>query len=193
MSVSTASHSPVLADVVGGTRARSAALVVAGTAFIAVASQVIIPLWFTPVPLSLSTFAVLLTGAALGPARAAMATVLYVGLGVAGAPIFAEQAAGWAFASFGYALGYIPAAILVGYLARRRADRSLLSTIAMTLLGSLVIYAVGAPWLMAFAQTEVAGAIQLGVLPFVVGDIIKAAAAALVLPTAWKLIDRNRD
>ncbi len=192
MSTTTAFRQPVLADLIPRTRARDAALVLAGTAFLIVAGQIAIPLWFTPVPLSLATFAVVLNGAALGPARAALGTMLYLGVGVAGAPIFAGQGSGWAFASFGYIVGYVPAAIVVGLLARRRADRSVFATIATAGLGSLLIYAAGLPWLIGFLGVDLATGLELGVYPFLVGDALKAIAAALLLPSAWKLVDQHR-
>lgn len=192
MSATAVNPSPVLADLVPGARIKDAALVLSGTVFLTVAGQIAIPLWFTPVPLSLATFAVLLSGAALGPARAGLSVLLYIAIGVAGAPMFADQASGWAFASFGYILGYLPAALVVGVLARKRADRSLLATVAMACLGSVIIYAAGLPWLMGFLDVDLATGLELGVYPFLAGDIIKAIAAALLLPTTWKLINTTR-
>jgi len=182
---------PVLADLIPGTMAGDAVLVLAGTGLLTIAGQVAIPLWFTPVPLSLASFAVLLSGAALGPVRVAVSASLYLALGVAGAPIFAAQGSGWAFASFGYIVGYIPAAIAVGALARRRADRSVLATAGAACLGSLFIYAAGVPWLMAFLKVDFVTALGLGVFPFLLGDAVKAAAAALLLPATWKLIGHH--
>ncbi|RIJ71269.1 biotin transporter BioY [Nakamurella silvestris] len=184
------SSAPVLADLIPGAKVRDAVLVLGGTGLITVAGQIAIPLPFTPIPLSLATFAVILTGAALGPARAAGSALLYLALGVAGVPLFAHQASGWAFASFGYIIGYVLAAVLVGHLARRRADRTVAATVAMAALGSLVIYAVGLPWLMSYVGVGLGKGLSLGVTPFLIGDLIKAVAAALVLPAAWKIVDR---
>ncbi|MDZ7677377.1 MAG: biotin transporter BioY [Acidimicrobiales bacterium] len=194
MTAATTTTAPgrlVLADLIPASRTRDVALVLGSTAFLIVAGQVAVPLWFTPVPLSLATFAVLLSGATLGPVRAALSTTLYLALGVMGAPIFASQTSGWSFASFGYIVGYVLAAIAVGALARRHADRSVLTTFAAACLGSLLIYAAGLPWLMAFLDVDLATGLELGVYPFLAGDAIKALAAALLLPTAWKLVDRN--
>ena len=180
----------VLADLIPASRTRDITLVLGATAFLIVAGQIAVPLWFTPIPLSLATFAVLLTGATLGPPRAVLSTTLYLAIGVAGAPIFASQTSGWAFASFGYIVGYLLAASVVGSLARRGADRSVLTTFAAACLGSLLIYAAGLPWLMAFLGVDLATGLELGVFPFLVGDAIKALAAAFFLPTAWKLVNR---
>lgn len=179
---------PVLVDLLPGQRLRDALVIAGGTAFVAIASQVVIPLWFTPVPLSLATFAVLLTGAALGPARAAVALGLYVVLGLMGAPVFAGFASGWAFASFGYILGYLVAATVVGYFARQRADRHVVGTAATVIAATGLVYAAGVPWLMAYLGVDFATALGLGVYPFVVGDVLKAVAAAALLPAAWKLV-----
>lgn len=183
---------PVLADLGSRSRVRDAALVLSGTALIAGFSQLIVPLPFTPVPLSLSTFAVLLTGLALGPFRALLSTVLYLALGTAGLPIFAEQGSGWAFASYGYVVGYIAAAVLAGVAARRGADRSPLATIGAATLATVAVYAFGVPWLMVSLQVGLPQALALGVLPFLIGDAIKATAAALLLPGTWRLIGRER-
>ena len=190
MSIATLPARPVLGDLLPGARVRDAALVLTGTAFLAVAAQVAIPLWFTPVPLSLATFAVLLNGAALGPARGGLSVLLYAVMGIVGVPIFADHATGWHFASFGYVLGYLPAALAVGALARRRADRSLLGTIGLGCLGAVIVYAVGVPWLMGFAHVDLMTGLRLGAFPFLVGDALKAVAIALLLPGTWKLIDK---
>ncbi|MFJ2368342.1 biotin transporter BioY [Microbacterium sp. NPDC087665] len=192
MSASVAPSRPalVLADLVPGARVRDVALTLAGTAFITVAGYIAIPLPFTPVPLSLATFAVLLTGAALGPARGATSALIYLVLGVGGVPLFASGNAGWAFSSFGYIVGYVIAALLVGSLARRRADRTVLSTIGLAGLGSLTIYACGVPWLAGFVGVDLATAITLGVVPFLIGDAIKIVAMAGLLPGTWRLVDR---
>lgn len=188
---------PVLADLIPAdsrqrARVRDALLTLAGTAFIAVAGVVIIPLPFTPVPISLATFAVLLTGAALGPLRGGASAGLYLALGVVGVPLFAGGSSGWAFSSFGYIIGYVAATLLVGILARHRSDRNVFSTLGLATLGSLVIYACGVPWLAAFLGVDFVTALTLGVVPFLIGDAIKIAAMAALLPGTWRLVDRTR-
>lgn len=185
----SAPTTPVLVDLLPKSRVKDAALIVAGTALLAVASQILVPLWFTPVPLSLATFAVLLVGASLGPARAALSVGLYMAVGIAGVPVFAGFASGWGGASFGYVFGYLAAAIAVGALARRGADRTVLGTVGAAVIGSALIYAFGVPWLMAATGVGFGQALVLGVVPFLVGDALKAAAAAALLPSTWKAID----
>ncbi len=203
MSVSTL-PAPVLADRVFGTRAgtlfgtipvarvRDVALIAGAVAWLWAAGNVVIPLPFTPVPLSLATFAVLLAGAALGPVRAGLATALYLVIGVTGAPMFAGGASGWMFASFGYILGYVAASVLVGYLARRRADRSVGSTALLAVSSTTVIYLFGLPWLMGFLGVGLSEGLALGVVPFLIGDAIKAVAAAVLLPVTWRLLGEGR-
>ena len=94
------------------------------------------------------------------------------------------------FASFGYLLGFVLAAALMGRLARQGADRKVLPAIGLGLLGGAVIYAAGVPWLMAFLDVSSTQALALGVTPFLIGDVIKAVLVAVVLPGAWALIGR---
>lgn len=189
---------PVLADLLprAGTRARAVladvVLVLAGTLLVAGLSQVLVPLPFTPVPLSLGTFGVLIVGATLGPLRATASLLVYVIAGIAGVGWFAGGASGWHFASFGYLLGMVLAATLVGALARRGADRSVWRTTLAGLLGGVVVYALGLPWLMAFLGVDLATGLALGVVPFLAGDAIKAVLAALLLPGTWALVNRLR-
>jgi biotin transport system substrate-specific component len=183
---------PVLADALPGGRVRDVTLVVGSAAFVGVVGNVAIPLPFTPVPLSLATFAVLLTGAALGPWRAGLGMSLYLLAGVGGMPWFAEQNSGWAFASFGYIAGYVLAAVLVGMAARRGADRSVLGTAGVMVAGNLAIYALGVPWLMGFLGVGLTDALLLGVAPFLLGDAIKLLLAAGLLPATWKLLGEPR-
>lgn len=169
---------------------RNVALVLGGTLFLIAAGFIVIPLPFTPVPVSLATFAVLLTGAALGPARGAASAGLYLALGALGAPIFADGASGVLFPSFGYIVGYVLAAAVVGSLARRRADRHVVSTVGASALGTLLVYAAGVPWLAVSLGVDVGTALALGVLPFLLGDAIKIVAVSALLPSAWKLLKR---
>ncbi|MGW8482456.1 biotin transporter BioY [Microbacterium sp. NPDC055903] len=190
MTIAASPRPGVLADLLPGSLARDVALTVTGTAAIAAAGYITIPLWFTPVPISLATFAVLLTGAALGPVRGIASAGLYLALGLIGVPLFAHGASGWAFSSFGYILGYVVAAAIVGALARRRSDRTVAATLGLAALGSLAIYACGVPWLALFLGLDLGTAIALGVAPFLIGDAIKIAAMSVLLPATWRLVDR---
>ena len=179
---------------VGSTRTaaivRDVALVLTGSILVGLAAQVAIPLPFTPVPLTLQTAAVLLTVAALGSKRGLASIGLYLLAGVIGVPWFSAHGTGYAFASFGYIIGFVVAAVVVGKLAELGADRKVHTTIALMVLGNLAIYAVGVPFLMAYAHLGLGTALAKGVLPFLIGDAIKIALAAAVLPLAWKAVRR---
>ena len=179
---------PVLADAIPGGLVRDATLVVGSAAFVGIVGNVLVPLPFTPVPLSLATFAVLLTGAALGPWRAGLGMMLFMSAGMAGMPWFAGANSGWAFPSFGYIVGYVLAAVLVGIFARRGADRTVLRTAGVMVLGNLLIYAIGVPWLMFSLEVTFGRALMLGAVPFLIGDALKVLLAAGLLPATWKLV-----
>jgi len=167
----------------------NAILVVLASLLTAAAAQAAIQLSWSPVPVTGQTLAVLLAGAALGPRRGAMAMLLYLAEGAAGLPFFAGGAGGAHLLlgpSGGYLLAFPFAAMLTGLLATRGWDRRPLATFAAMLLGSVVVLALGALQLSRFVPR---GAVLAGgVLPFVAGDLVKAALAAGLLPAAWKLV-----
>lgn len=192
MTTSVAARPRVLADLIPGGAIRDLALVVGVAAFTGAAAQVAVPLPFTPVPLSLQTFAVLLSAAALGPYRAGAAMLLYLAVGMAGVPWFAEQRSGIGFPSFGYLVGFVLAAAVVGWLARRGADRSVAGTAGIMVLGNLLIYAIGVPYLAFAIGVPLTEAVGLGLTPFLVGDGLKILLAAGLLPAAWRLSGSGR-
>ena len=188
MTAQVAPRPRVLADLVPGALVRDVILVVAAAALTGLAAQVSIPLPFPPVPISLQTFTVLLAGAALGPIRGGLAMLLYLIAGVAGVSWFSEQRSGWEFASFGYIIGFVLAGALVGWLARRGLDRTVPRTIGIMVLGNLVIYVLGVAWLANFLAVDLPTALGFGLWPFLIGDALKIALAAGLLPGAWKLV-----
>ncbi|WP_329120554.1 biotin transporter BioY [Streptomyces sp. NBC_01353] len=181
----------VLADLLPSSRARDIALVVGGAALTGIAAQIAVPVPGSPVPVSGQTFAALLVGTALGARRGFLSLALYTLVGMAGVPWFAQASSGCAMPSFGYVLGMLLAATVVGALARRGADRSVLRTAGTMALGSVIIYAVGVPYLALATGMSFSQAVAAGLTPFLIGDALKAALAMGVLPTAWKLIGRK--
>lgn len=173
-----------------GARVRDLALVAAGAGFIGLLSQWSIPLPGTPVPLTLGTFAVLLTGASLGGLRALLSVGTYLVAGGLGVNWFAGQKDGWGGATFGYVIGFVIAATLVGWLAQRGGDRTVAKTVVTMVLGNVVIYAVGVSWLMSATGMDLQAGLAAGMTPFLIGDAIKIAAAAGLLPAAWSLVKR---
>lgn len=182
-----------LADVIPGGRVRDAVMIAGGACLVGLSALVVIPLPFTPVPLTLQTLAVLLVGSALGSVRGLASMALYLAVGMLGVGWFTQGRSGWEFATFGYILGFLLAAFLVGKLAERGADRSPLKTAGAMALGNLAIYAVGVPWLMAYGGYDLGKALALGVLPFLIGDAIKIVIAAGLLPGTWKLVNSRSE
>lgn len=168
-----------------------AALVIGGVGLVALAAQVSIPLPFTPVPITGQTLAVVLVGASLGVIRGTASLALYVGAGIVGAPVYADGAHGWGAvtgATGGYLLGFVLAAALIGVLAERRWDRHFPSAVAAMLTGNVVIYLVGLPWLAISLGTSLERTLELGLYPFVAGDVLKLYLAGALLPAAWKVV-----
>jgi biotin transport system substrate-specific component len=179
----------VLADLLPGTWVRDGLLVSGYALVIAASAQVAIPLPFTPVPITGQTFAVLLGALALGAWRGAAGTGLYLVVGLAGVPWFAA-AGPW---TFGYVIGFVAAAALVGRLAERGWDRRPLSVAGAMVVGNLVIYAFGVPWLYVMWPAGTVGVVELlwaGALYFVPGDLLKIALATALMPTVWALVRR---
>jgi len=173
--------------------------VVAGSLIVAGLAQITIKLHFTPVPITGQTLGVLLVGASLGAVRGGASLGLYLIEGGIGLPFFAHGSHGWnvisisgAGASGGYLIGFIGAAFIVGLLAERGWDKSLGSSIGAMLIGEVLIYGAGVPWLAAAIKVNAEKAMEYGLYPFVVGDVIKLLIAAGLLPAAWSLLKRLR-
>ena len=168
-----------------------ALLVVGGAGLVAACAQISIPLGFTPVPITGQTFAVLLVGASLGSIRGTASLLLYLLVGLAGAPVYSEHKHGWAIvngSSGGYLVGFIVAATVIGLLSERGWDRRFSSAVAVMLTGNVFVYAFGLPWLHHVLHVNWSTTLTYGLYPFVVGDLVKLYLAAAVLPGAWKLV-----
>jgi biotin transport system substrate-specific component len=168
-------------------------LVLGGTLYVALLSQLAFPLPNTPVMVSMGTFAVLSAGAALGAPRALASLSLYLVLGGLGVPVFQGAKSGLAVPTLGFLVGYILAATLLGKLAEKGWDKSFGKMFGMMLLGNLTIYALGVPYLMfATGTTSLAKGLMMGCVPFLVGDIIKCVLATAIFPAGWKLVQRMK-
>jgi biotin transport system substrate-specific component len=174
---------PVLADRIPGARVRDLVLTAGFTLAIALGAQVAIPLPFTPVPVTGQTFVVLLGAAALGAGRATVGAAAYGLIGLIGVPWFAVSSG----ASLGYVAGFVVAAWLVGAAARRGWVTSVGRTAVVMVGANLAIYALGVPVLALVLGVGPTQALVLGVVPFLLGDLIKIAAATALLPavTRW--------
>ncbi|PYY61537.1 biotin transporter BioY [Curtobacterium sp. MCPF17_003] len=177
--------------------ATDAALVAGGALFTAAMAQLQVPMW--PVPITGQTLAVVLVGATLGARRGMLSLLVYAVAGLAGAPFFADMQGGLqalALPSFGYVIGFIPAAGLVGWLARRNWDRHVGRAAVAMLLASAIPFVTGLPYLAVAlgqlgAPNDVKSVLAAGLYPFVVGGIAKALIAAGILPLAWKAVGRR--
>jgi biotin transport system substrate-specific component len=191
----------VLADVIArpSSRARAfaldAGLVIAGAAVVALLAQVEIPLW--PVPITGQTLGVIVVGAALGAWRGAAALTTYMLVGLAGLPVFAGFTGTLAAVgkpSFGFVIGFIVSAFVAGWFAERAWDRRPGLAFLGFAAASAVPFLFGIPY-MAFILNVVMGLdysfsalLAAGLLPFIVGGLVKAALAAAIIPGAWALV-----
>jgi biotin transport system substrate-specific component len=174
-----------------------AVLVALGVSLVAASAQLSIHLPHTPVPITGQTFAVLLVGGAYGAARALATLAAYLVVGGLGYGVFAQHSSGWdvlrlSSATGGYLVGMLVAAALVGWLADRGWDRKPWRSLPTMVLGNVVIYAVGATWLAHALGVGAQQAWDLGVKDFLIGDALKIALAAGLLPAAWFVVDKVR-
>ena len=180
---------------------RNVVLALVGSIFVAATAQVYIPLEY--VPITGQTFGVLVIGLVYGMRLGAATLALYMLEGAIGLPVFGNFMSGMAVlkgTTGGYIVGFIFAAGLVGWLAEKGWSRNVLTTVAAMVIGNVVIYAFGLAWLTYFFSTVAAGAVAAanstpfefallkGFVSYWPGDIVKIIAAALVLPTAWKIV-----
>jgi biotin transport system substrate-specific component len=207
-----------------GMRLRNLALIAIGALFIALCAQITIvqqgqaiplvadyriQLASSPVPITGQTFAVLLVGGALGLRRGFLAVALYLALGLflpfyaggaSGLDTYVTRAAGGTLiygATGGYLIGFLLAALVTGRLAEIGWDRNLVGAVAAMLIGNIVVYLVGVPWLALlalppeFAATRWQTAAAFGLTPFVIVDALKLVLAAVAFPAAWWVVGRR--
>jgi biotin transport system substrate-specific component len=197
----TASHSP-LAELFGpraGTArlVKQAVLVMLGITLLAVAAKIKLPMWPSPVPITMGTFAVLTIGAAYG-ARLGLVTILgYMLIGALGFDVFASSSAEKAGLTYmmggtgGYLVGYVLATLTLGALAERGWDRSVLWMALAMLIGNALIYVPGLLWLGELYGWD-KPILEWGLTPFLIGDGLKLLLAAVILPLVWKLVGDAR-
>lgn len=173
---------------------RGAGIVLAGTVLIAVCAHVSIPLWFTPVPVTMQPFAVLLLGLLLGPRMAAGTMVAYLAEGAAELPVFTPHGLGGMAQLLGPTGGYLLSYPLVAPLVSvlwRRGQRGFSRALLAAGIGSLVTLALGAVWLGLLTHAAPAVVISHAVLPFLPGDVLKVCAAAGIAAGALRLRRQN--
>ena len=183
---------PTLADrVFSRTLTVDLVLIVAGAALTALAAQIAVEIW--PVPITGQTLAVLLVGMSLGAVRGGLSLALYAVLGGLGLPVFSDSESGWGVIlgpTGGYIIGFVLAAVLTGWLAQQSWDRKILRAILASAAGTVVIFAVGLPWLAAYlgavgAPNDLDSVLRGGLYPFIIGGIIKSLIGAGIVSLAW--------
>jgi len=195
-------RNPVLIEAVwpiegGGLWARRAALVAAGVAIHVLAAKAAVPVWPSPVPITLGSLAVLGLAAAYGPRLGLVTILVYMGLGAFGWDVFAGTSAevnGLAYmtgSTGGYLVGWVLATLVLGLAARRGWDRSVGGMAVAMLLGTIVIYVPGVLWLgVLYGRDQ--PLLAWGLYPFLIGDALKLGIAALLAPALWKLVGNAR-
>jgi biotin transport system substrate-specific component len=174
---------------------RAIVLAVVGSLLLALSARIQVP--FYPVPMTMQPLVVVLIGAALGMRLGAATLVLYYTQGLMGLPVFAgtpEKGLGLAYMAGptgGYLAGFILAAALAGFLAEKGWGRKALSTFAMMVLATAVIYIPGVLWLGALVGWD-KPVLEMGLYPFLAGDVVKAALATAVLPMVWQFLKKIR-
>ena len=173
-------------------RVREAGLILAGTVALALIGQIAIPLPFTPVPISMGTFAALGVGAVLGSRRGAMSALLLGALAAVGAPVLAGWSGGVGV-TFGYVIGYVLIAAIAGRAASLWSNHSgstarrVATGVALMLLASASVYVPGLIWLKIATGASWGAVLSLGMVPFIVGDVLKSLVATGLLPARGRL------
>jgi biotin transport system substrate-specific component len=173
-------------------RTRSVSLVFAFSLLVALSAQIVIPVG--PVPITAQTFAVLLTGALLGSRMGAAAIIIYLAEGAIGLPFFSAGRGGLGHLlgpTGGYLVAFPAAAFVTGAFAEHGWDKRFLTAAAAMAIGSVIIMLSGWAWFSLVTNTPLAVSFQTTVLTFIPGDIIKILLAAALLPTGWKLLQRD--
>lgn len=173
-------------------------LVVVGIAALVLSAKIKVPLPFSPVPLTFGTFAVLTIGAGYGP-RLGLATIFgYMLIGALGFDVFAGSASSATGIEYmtgstgGYLVGFVLATFTLGYAAKRGWDRNVATMGIAMLVGTALIYIPGAAWLSHLYGFDASTAFAKGVAPFLIGDALKLALAAMIFPAVWKMVGKAR-
>ena len=194
MTMQLSSQSALIDRVVPRSLINDVALMLSGAVFTAYAAQLVIPMW--PVPFTAQTLAVLLVGSVLGATRGAISLIAYFFMGAVGLPVFSAATSLSFGPTLGYLVGFVAAAGVVGWLSERGWHKSVAGVLGSFAIANAVIYLFGLPWL-AFtlgnlgAANDLASVAIAGLLPFIVGDVLKMIAAAALLPLAWKFLGKR--
>lgn len=170
-------------------------LALGGAGFLAVMAQIAIPVPGSPVPVTGQTLGVLLIGASYGPALSISTVALYLAIGAAGAPVFAQGGSGLAKLvgpTGGYLAGMVLTALVLGYLANKKWDARFRTALPAMLIGEVLTFIPGLIWLQHATGQNWSWTISKGFTPFILGEAIKLSLAAVTLPAIWKVVDKRR-
>ena len=170
------------------------ALVVGGTAFLALMAQIAVPVPGSPVPVTGQTLGALLLGSAYGASLGFTTFATYLLVGFVGAPVFASGAHGLSRitgATGGYLVGMLLASLITGYLAGRKWDQKIFTVIPTMLIGDVVIFSAGLLWLHHSLHVSWATTLKFGFTPFILGEVIKIAIASTAMPTIWRFVPKQ--
>lgn len=177
-----------------GSTLGKALVVLAGSVLIALGAQISVPM--LPVPMTLQTLAVVLVGLTAGSRLGVGAVIAYLVEGAAGLPVFSGGAAGLAYLvgpTGGFLFGFVALAFAAGWLAERGIARRLVGTFLGVLVISALLYVPGVLWLTAATPLDLNGAVARGMVPFVLGDAVKAGVATLIVTGAWGVVKSRRN
>ena len=194
MTIQISSQAALIDRVIPRSAINNVALILSGAVFTAYAAQLVVPMW--PVPITAQTLAVLLVGSVLGATRGAISLIVYFSMGAVGLPVFSAATSLSFGPTFGYLVGFIAAAAVVGYLSQRGWHKSVLGVLGRFAIANSVIYLFGLPWLAFLlgslgVANDLASVAAAGLAPFIIGDVIKMTLAAALLPLAWKFLGKK--
>ena len=169
-------------------RTKELFLIITGVLFLGLTAKIIIPLSFTPIPVTGQTFGVLLIGLVYGRKLGLKTILSYLGGGILGIPLFANLGTGFFFLkpTAGYLIGYIFVVLICGYLSERSWGKSYVKTFLIMIIAEFVMYFFGLLYLSFFVKENL---LMMGLYPFIIGDIIKMLLVTFSIPSAWKLVN----
>ena len=169
-------------------------LVLGGTLFLGAMAQISLPVPGSPVPITGQTLGALLLGTAYGASLGFSTFAFYIAAGIAGAPLFAGHSAGierLSGATGGYLVGMLVASWVTGALAGRKWDQKISTVVPTMLIGTTIIFTFGLLWLQHSTGQSWSWTFEMGLQPFVVGEVIKIAIASTALPTVWRFVSKR--
>lgn len=171
-----------------GSKIQELVLIVSGVIFLGLTAQIIMPLPFSPVPITGGTFGVLLIGLVYGKKLGLKTIISYLSAGMLGIPLFAGMGSGLLFLrpTGGYLIGYVFMVLICGYLTEKGWGKSYIKTFIMMITAETVMYLFGLFYLSFFVKSNL---LTIGLYPFIIGDFIKMLLVTFALPSAWKVLE----